>query len=79
MSARAETPPRAGQAARLERRPCATARDAAPTGPTPGASSDHYQAMADAEGDGLRAAGRTELAHNRGDVELDGMLGDIEA
>jgi len=40
---------------------------------------DHDQAMADAEGDGLGAAGRAQLAHDRGDVELDGVLGNLQA
>ena len=35
--------------------------------------------MADAEGDGLGAAGRAQLAHDGGDVELDGMLGNLQA
>ena len=37
------------------------------------------QAVADAKGDGLGAAGRAQLAHDGGDVELNGMLGNLEA
>ena len=42
-------------------------------------AQNHNQPMADAEGNSFGAAARAELAHDRGDVELNGMLGNPQA